>query len=470
MSQVWLRGPVCGVDNCRSRLYRLSAGRKFCQFGHIMEGNFEFDDDDGDLYVQTRRLNILLTDTGFGSSAARASPAAVSTAAAKRLYGHSGKIHLLKCLQYVLKKVTPRVVRLLYPYLQTAHIDDLTRELMLVVKLLWVRCVSKALAGASLRLADVYVVIYLGLRQLNRYPVYVEDMISILKQNKVPYISALQLLPKDMLLILSPATVGQLTNSAIPVDDIFYNQLGRLAVLIAPAQFWHTLAEYFYANAFTLFADLHLDAPTLIVVYHRISRSNRLFQHVLKSSGPLGFPDGRCIGLMYLTIKLYFVSSPVVVDIDQWMLWISNSLRMPFADHRHHHMDIKALLSLSDEQTNNYCDWVQDNLLSWKDKEVESESSMQSRLYKIFKYDEELVGQHESSEVPFELPKRKNIAGPPFRSVRNALNSEHVAKVEKELGRYFCLRYGLKQRSLEALVDLAEKQLVELMGKDGLLE
>lgn len=439
-----------------------------------MEGNFEFDDDDGDNYVQTRRLNILLTDTGFGSNASRSAEQAVSSASVKRLYGRSGKIHLLKCLQYVLKRVTPQVANLLYPHLEESAMDTFKKELMVATKILWVHFVSKSLAGHSLRLAELYAIIFLAIRLLNMYPVYVDDMISILKQNKVPYISALSLLPKQMLQLLSAATVSQLTSSATPVDDLFYNYLSKLAPLIAPAKLFHTPVEYYYPNAFSLFTDLELDAPTLIVVFHRIASraSTGLLRSFLKSNGPLGFPDGRHIGLMYLTIKLYFVGSPVVVDMDAWLPWLKNQgSTIPCFDDRFHHMNTDTILSLSDEQTDKYCNWIFNNLLDEKHKEDSDKTSpMDSRLYKIFAYDTAPIRERgESLEIPYEEPKHSSILKPPFDRVENRLDTLDVSTMETHLRRYFCIRYGLKDRSLEALLELAENQLVGLLKEDKLL-
>lgn len=465
MSQVWLRGPVCGVDNCRSRLYRLSAGRKFCQFGHIMEGNFEFDDDDGDQYTQTRRLNIQLTDTGFGSNASRTAEQVASAAAVKRLYGRQGKIHTLKCLQYVLKQVTPQVAELLYPQLPEQEMEKLKQELVVATKLLWMRCVSHSLQGRSLRLADVYSVVFLALRLINTYPVYADAMIAILKQNKVPYISASHLLPEHMLRLLSPATVGQLINSAMPVDDAFYNHVGKIAIMI-DAQLWHLPVEYFYPNAFSVFCDLDLDAPSLLVVLHRIASRTPMaeLRAVLKGLGPLGFPDGRYIGLIYLVVKLYFVGLPTVVDLEKWLPWLkTQGSALPCFSDRHHHMDIESILKLSDQQTEEYCDWVYGNLLGEKHKsDSDKASPMEARLYKIFAIgDQPARNEGESST--------KKGPQPPFERVENTLDTSDVASVEKHLRRYFCIRFGVKSGSLDKLIELAEKHLMGVMQDDKLL-
>lgn len=70
----FIRGPICGTDNCPSRLWRIIDGRRTCQYGHVMEGDVEFNDDEDDLNglgagVITRRLNLTTNATGsFQSS------------------------------------------------------------------------------------------------------------------------------------------------------------------------------------------------------------------------------------------------------------------------------------------------------------------------------------------------------------------------------------------------------------------
>ncbi|KAG5355632.1 hypothetical protein CJU89_5333 [Yarrowia sp. B02] len=39
----WERGPICGIDNCPSDLWRSAAGRLFCRYGHERQNEFEYD-------------------------------------------------------------------------------------------------------------------------------------------------------------------------------------------------------------------------------------------------------------------------------------------------------------------------------------------------------------------------------------------------------------------------------------------
>ncbi|AGO09850.1 AaceriAAL140Cp [[Ashbya] aceris (nom. inval.)] len=105
----YIRGPVCGTDNCRSRLWRIINGHRTCQYGHVMEGDVEFNDDDEEfsaMGVVTRRLNLTTNATGnFQSSQAFSQTQVLSQHDdEKRLLGAPARELFLKCFQYILRK------------------------------------------------------------------------------------------------------------------------------------------------------------------------------------------------------------------------------------------------------------------------------------------------------------------------------------------------------------------------------
>ena len=126
MSQ-WIRGPICGVDNCRSRLYRSTDGMKICQYGHVMEGNVEINDDQDENFVSTRRLNLQLDNGGFSIALQNI---ATRQETSKKVYGTNGKMLYWRCLQVLLKKQVD-IFQTLFPY-------D-AGELVLVVRLYWLK-------------------------------------------------------------------------------------------------------------------------------------------------------------------------------------------------------------------------------------------------------------------------------------------------------------------------------------------
>lgn len=108
----FIRGPVCGVDNCPSRLWRVIAGRRTCQYGHVMEGDIEFnnDDDEAGGGVITRRLNLTTNALGSFQSSLSLSQLdnndnrSQNSRKSKKIYGIEADILYIKSFQYVLKK------------------------------------------------------------------------------------------------------------------------------------------------------------------------------------------------------------------------------------------------------------------------------------------------------------------------------------------------------------------------------
>ena len=110
--QPWFRGPVCGTDNCRSRLFRSQDGLTICQFGHVLEGAVEINDEpDVGGMVQTRRINTVAVDErGLMSSVARSTSQAAKTQ--ERLSGDDALTMYHKCLQLLLKHELNRFIEL----------------------------------------------------------------------------------------------------------------------------------------------------------------------------------------------------------------------------------------------------------------------------------------------------------------------------------------------------------------------
>ncbi|SCU79452.1 LAFA_0B03202g1_1 [Lachancea sp. 'fantastica'] len=103
----FFRGPVCGTDNCRSRLWRIIDGRRTCQYGHVMEGDVEYNDDEDDINsmgVVTRRLNLTTNATGsFRSSMNSQSQNSQKLNEFTKVYGEEADRLFLKCFQHILK-------------------------------------------------------------------------------------------------------------------------------------------------------------------------------------------------------------------------------------------------------------------------------------------------------------------------------------------------------------------------------
>ncbi|OBA23451.1 hypothetical protein METBIDRAFT_9714 [Metschnikowia bicuspidata var. bicuspidata NRRL YB-4993] len=455
MSQTkWIRGPICGIDNCRSRLYKRDAGRKFCQFGHIAEGDLDIEDEDGESYTQTKRLNIHFTDTGFGSQASSKATNDASILANlgdKRLYGTDGLVHQYKCFQYILRDVTPKVVRHLYGAFGSTAVESLIAAADPILKLLWVRFVKQTFGNTTPSVSELYILIYLALRQLNRYPVFIDQYIEMVSQNKVPVLNALSLLPPDMRILLPVSSAAVFSPSKVLVEDAFYVLLAKWSTDLDLRNVCATPLDYSYPIVFKLLTDLRIPhAPQLLAVYHELALEITL--GVLKQQSLysiLTVPEIQILGLVQYVLHLYLLASPEIFHIQQWIQWIEQDQELPCFRNRNHNMPIDEIVCLSKKQISKYLDWVHENIIppKYKDPETEELSIMDKKLNKIFEF-------RSGNEAP-----TSHILKPPLKLVENDLSASDRARIENHIRNYVCARYGVKSSTLRGVYDRIDGNL-----------
>ncbi|CAN3371749.1 hypothetical protein DIRU0_B01464 [Diutina rugosa] len=189
-SRVWIRGAVCGVDNCRSRLYQRTDGRMRCQFGHIAEGSFEFDDEDEFTApggILTRRVKHLeLSDSGRYTQSQR-SQGVVQKSQEKLEMAARFPIYL-RCSQMLLQRYLRIIIRL-------AGIEAQSEVITACVKRLWIKYArnSRPPPAAHMRIdsclatsAECITIIYVACMLHGAGPVYVDDLITWWRNNDIP--------------------------------------------------------------------------------------------------------------------------------------------------------------------------------------------------------------------------------------------------------------------------------------------
>ncbi|CCK68939.1 Rrn7p KNAG_0B05050 [Huiozyma naganishii CBS 8797] len=220
----FIRGPVCGTDNCPSRLWRVIAGRRTCQYGHVMEGDIEFNNDEDDvpqLGSMTRRLNLTTTALGTFQSSFNASQLVDPSSTKeqhKKIFGYDARILFLKAFQFILRKQSSYLL----------HHKNFPQEFPIVVKLVWSHYLkyvndNDPLANATfsededdddeipnsrarirqrgranklgLNINTSVTILYLAAVHL-RLPVYTEDFIQWICSSSFPYYKANDQLPK----------------------------------------------------------------------------------------------------------------------------------------------------------------------------------------------------------------------------------------------------------------------------------
>lgn len=411
-----------------------------------MEGNLEFEDDDGESYTQTKRLNIQLTDTGFGSrSQASATPVASNLALTRleRLHGDSGKIFVFKCLQCVLQKITPRIVDHLYLGLGAEKVMSIHKNLLNTVRLMWIRLVKRVFTSKLPTIIDLYSIVYLSLRLLNEAPINIAAYLFMMKENKVPFINATLLLPASMIKTMPlPSSYIMLTPTAVPLEDQFYRNILKWTHTLKIVAVGATSADCFHYQAFVLFTDLGIpQAASLLYLYHELVW--KVTDGVFKQgfNGLVVGAEIQAISVMSFVLSVYFRCFPEIIDPKEMRL--KSQASAPYFDDKLHRMSAREVFSLSDDEIQQYCDWVYDNVVASKYKESQDHSSelkmgpMDKKLFKIFPF-ERNTHSTDSSVVPDNTTLELHP---------NTLTKTDLAGVKSRLQELFCLKFGLKENT-----------------------
>ncbi|KAG0667084.1 Pol I core factor CF [Monosporozyma unispora] len=199
MSSTYIRGPVCGFDNCPSRLWRIIAGRRTCQYGHVMEGDIEFNNDDDAAIQQsqgviTKRLNLTTSQTGsFQTNLSLSQQNLLNPKQSKKLMkGQKATLLMIKCLQFILKRQVDYLIqRRQFP-----------TQFEKIVKFIWLSFISKHnyhtrkmdRNDLSLNINITISVIYMAILQLG-LPVYFCDLINWIASLDFPFYKASNIIP-----------------------------------------------------------------------------------------------------------------------------------------------------------------------------------------------------------------------------------------------------------------------------------
>ncbi|SCV03463.1 LAMI_0H08350g1_1 [Lachancea mirantina] len=294
----FFRGPICGTDNCRSRLWRIIDGRRTCQYGHVMEGDVEFNDDEdvSNLGVVTRRLNLTTNVTGnFRSSLNTQSQLSQQERVSKKVYGRAAETLLVKSFQRVLEKQCGWLVGHGFP----SVFED-------TVKWLWMKWLrgleedgaerpGRRTLGLSLPLSIA--VLYLATVHL-RLPVYTCDYIRWICSMQLPYFKATRLLPASWCEKLPNYYLQLLEGGKPPSAEQLAHKIVATSTRL---QFTATWAP----DPFYLRMLLELRLPPEVFLYAgALSRGTNGHPHLFAVSGHVAlFPEFRALGCLLLALR-----------------------------------------------------------------------------------------------------------------------------------------------------------------------
>lgn len=247
----YIRGPVCGIANCPSHLWRIIDGRRTCQYGHVMEGDVEFNNDDDEASnagVITRRLNLTTNATGnFQSSfSASQSQNLQRSQRSKKIYGYEANLLFLKAFQFILKKQTTWLIRKM----------KFSNEFDRVVKIIWASYLKSinedelqaaSISGGGivdddsnedaegqrlsghfkLNMVSTIAILYMASVHMG-LPVYTCDFVKWASSAKLPYFNSNDTLPESWREKLPNYYLGLLDGGKVPHDGQIFQKVARI--------------------------------------------------------------------------------------------------------------------------------------------------------------------------------------------------------------------------------------------------
>lgn len=235
----YIRGPICGIFNCPSRLWRIIDGRRTCQYGHVMEGDVEFNNDDDDAAnagVITRRLNLTTNATGSFQSSFNLSQSQnlENSQRTKKVYGYEAHVLFLKAFQHILKKQSvvligefgfpdefESVVKIIWTLLLKSLNEEETNE---------EREMEASVRGHfKLNILSAIGILYMASIHIG-LPVYTSDFLRWLSSAKLPFFKANDCLPKSWREKLPNYYLGLLEGVKVPRNGQLFVKVAQLCV------------------------------------------------------------------------------------------------------------------------------------------------------------------------------------------------------------------------------------------------
>ncbi|CAR26487.1 hypothetical protein ZYGR_0H03000 [Zygosaccharomyces rouxii] len=254
----YIRGPICGVGNCPSRLWRIIDGRRTCQYGHVMEGDVEFNDEDEDATnagVVTRRLNLTTGATGNFQSSFNSSQLQNSQneEGGKKIFGPEARLLFIRSLQFTLKRQSRWLI----------EEQKLPQEFDKLVKIIWMKLLKslenddnndefgeqedgqtfdsnedqdrfhelarrrKDKNRYRLSLVSTLAILYMSSVQLG-IPIYTCDLIKWTMSGRLPYFKSSEKLPESWRVQLPNYYLGVLEGGKGPQEGQLFTHIARL--------------------------------------------------------------------------------------------------------------------------------------------------------------------------------------------------------------------------------------------------
>lgn len=489
MSNTWIRGPRCGVDNCRSRHYRTVDGRRICQYGHVNEGHVEFNDDDDENFVVTKRLKLPTNTTGL-SQASQITPGLQKDESKRKLYGVAGRELYFKCFQCVLKaqvntlindhgfpKIFETIVKSIYvEYLTVDNNVEFGEESGFTTQ--DTTFTNQASEDREFRFKklpshiDSLAICYLSCRYLN-LPIYINDFVQWTTTNRIPYMRASFNIPK----ILRDKLAVNMTRLFEPKRPPLRGDLCMTITKVANSLKLNGLELNYEPLLFKVVKELILPPQIYFAVKKIINLKNvelKISETVFKTRKAArvinDFPEIKLISIIICMTKLYFLNGHFnpeykTYDWKKWMEIIEN-LDLDQDDTRNFNNALSSLLlsknssneviEWDERQTEKYLDWFTQRIVNTQTIEV---PTALKRLYDIFELPETQLEEQKDPEDAInttEIAFKKLLES---ESNHELLTSDEVVRIENLFIENLISNFGLTETQLRLAIRHNELKL-----------
>lgn len=383
MSSTYIRGPVCGFDNCPSRLWRIIAGRRTCQYGHVMEGDIEFNNDDDVQQSQgiiTKRLKLTTSQTGSFQANVSLSQQNLLNVKQSKKFMKSDKATLLmiKSLQFILKKQVDYLI-------QRRHFPINFDK---IVKLIWLTFLNKHnyhtkkgnRNDLSLNINITIAVLYMAILQMG-LPVYFCDLINWIASLDFPFYKANNIIPRQWneklpnfyLLSLNGNNLLTLKtftdilfrfNSLTHITKIINTQINVSGLVFKLITLTTLPLEFYFYTKQVIKLFCYKDDDYIIPIHKIINRAG--------SQSAL-LPETYILLSFILTIRYVFIYDGVFTDAQIYSnQWLKGLLQTPNLNEE----DLsevtinRKLTKLLNNNNNNSNNGSGSNPMEWSDKET----------------------------------------------------------------------------------------------------
>ncbi|AAS50226.1 AAL140Cp [Eremothecium gossypii ATCC 10895] len=503
----YIRGPVCGTDNCRSRLWRIINGHRTCQYGHVMEGDVEFNDDDEEfsaMGVVTRRLNLTTNATGnFQSSQAFSQTQVLAQHEdEKRLLGAPARELFLKCFQYILRKQcswlieeqgfpiefskTVKIIWMLYlkhmePETPPAG-DDANETVSAPSQTLTERYRTANGGRMGLSMLSTLAFHYLACVHLG-LPAHTDDFIRWVSSLEMPYFRAVECLPAEWQKKLPNYYTQIMEGSSVPRNAQLHHKISSVALQVKfSAHFQDAIpAGPMILKLVTLTGlppEFYLYTTTLLELIEHHSYVSVLAHDSTHVARPHLYPELR-IAALFITSVDWVLQQQDYYNIEYLLAWLrrENAVRLT-QDTASRNRELAHLaqqptqlpVAWSQEQASAYLDWLESDFLPKYDHFTNSHIPLDHKIARRKLYNilplapaAKLEPTHPSSRTFINTLQEfyfttasslSTVSESPAAATRSAA----VAKVRHKLVRDLAAEFGVSSQQLTNAVNTIQKQ------------